>query len=82
MKSWVWVLAVADTQDEVGTCISVFDERSPAQVAFKEALKRFGGNRRYDVRLAQVTSVESFLVANPLYRPTVQCDSGHIQQAL
>jgi len=69
MKSWVWVLAVADTEDEVGTCLHMFKERAMAQIAFRDALKRYGGNRRYDVRLVQVTSVDSFLNANPQYRP-------------
>jgi hypothetical protein len=69
MKSWVWVLAVADTEDQIGTCLSVYKERPKAQTAFREALKRYGGKRRYDVRLACVTSVDSFLNANPQYRP-------------
>lgn len=69
MKSWIWVLAIADTQDRVGTCVSVFPDRPKAQVAFRDALKRYGGNKRYDIRLAQVTSVDTFLRANPQYRP-------------
>jgi len=69
MKSWVWVLAVADTEDQVGTCLSVFKEGPKARIAFKDALKLYGQNRRYDVRLVQVTSVDSFLNANPQYRP-------------
>lgn len=69
MKNWVWVLAVADTEDVIGTCVAVFQERPKAQVAFRDALKRYGGNRRYDIRLACVTSVDTFLSANPQYRP-------------
>ncbi|GEM_PF-3876636 len=69
MKSWIWVLAVADTQDQVGTCLSVFQDRPKAQTAFREALRRYGGNRRYDIRLACVTSVDTFLRSNPQYRP-------------
>lgn len=69
MKSWMWVLAVADTEDQIGTCLSVFSDRPKAQIAFRDALKRYGQNRRYDVRLACVTSVDSFLDSNPQYRP-------------
>jgi hypothetical protein len=69
MKSWVWVLAVADTQDQVGTCLSIYTERPKAQAAFRDALKQYGGNRRYDIRLANVTSVDTFLQSNPQYRP-------------
>lgn len=76
MKSWVWVLAIADTEDRVGTCLTVFQERPQAQTAFRDALKRYGGNRRYDIRLAFVTSVDTFLISNPQYRPmTTQLDS-------
>lgn len=69
MKSLVWILAVADTEDQVGTCLSVYREPVTARTAFRDALKRYGGNRRYDVRLAQATSVDCFLTANPQYRP-------------
>ena len=69
MKSWVWILAIADTQDSTGNCVTVYKDRTLAQTAFRDALKRYGGNRRYDMCLKQITSVESFLQANPQYRP-------------
>ncbi|HEV3311764.1 MAG TPA: hypothetical protein VG815_14730 [Chloroflexota bacterium] len=69
MKSWVWVLAVADTEDQVGTCLSVYKDRPKAQIAFRDALRAYGGNRRYDIRLACVTCVDTFLQSNPQYRP-------------
>jgi hypothetical protein len=69
MKVWVWVLAVADTEDRIGNCVSVFKDRATAQVAFRDALKRYGGNRRYDMCLKQVTSVDTFLNSHPQYKP-------------
>ncbi len=69
IKRWIWVLAVADTENNVGTHLDVYPDRPKAQVAFRDALKRYGGNRRYDIRLACVTSLDTFLSINPQYRP-------------
>jgi len=69
MKSWVWILAVADTENCCGTQLAVFQERAKAQDEFRNALKQYGGNRRYDIRLAWLTSVEPFPTANPQYKP-------------
>ena len=66
IKSWVWVLAIADSEN-TGTGVSVYKDRTTAQAAFRDALKRYGGNRRYDMCLKQVTSVDSFLASNPQY---------------
>lgn len=69
MKNWVWVLAIADQSGD--PLVDVYQNQPQAQSAFRKALKEYGGNRRYDVRLAFVKSLDRFLVSHPEYSPAL-----------